>query len=167
MANVVTHHHACILLVSIALTACGGGEAELDPCKLDGQPPRVVVGEGRTAYAALADGAVMPIEPGPQGGHHVWVALRTQGLGSRGSIISITGQVAEIPASVGPFDTIFQLRPVADGWCEVSGVRFQVDQQLPVTALDGRVMSLTARVSDKTGDAAADTRNVVLARQAR
>lgn len=164
MANIEAHH-ACIILLT-ALNACGGETgAEVDPCKLDGQQPLVVVGEGRDAYAPLAEGAVMPIEAGPQGGHHVWVALRTKGLGSRGSVISITGRADEIPATVGPFNTIFELHPAADGWCEVSGVRFQIDQEIPVEMFDGKMMSLTARVSDKASAAAEDTRDVILTLQ--
>jgi hypothetical protein len=163
MANVEAHQVCTILL--IACGACGGDPTpDVDPCKLAGQSPTVVVGIGQDEYAALSEGATMPVEAGPQGGHHIWVALRTMGLGARGTIISITGRVDSIPATIGPFDTIFQLEPTADGWCEVSGIRFQIDQALSVDQLDGRMMQLTARLRDKVGASAEETRGVVLRR---
>lgn len=163
MARNVAHHLGAMLLFA-SLGACGETEGEADPCKPDGQEAVVVVGEGSEVYAPLAEGDVMAVEAGPQGGHHVWVALRARGLESRGSLISVTGRAEAISATVGPFATILELHPAEDGWCEVAGVRFQVDQEVPMEALDGQTMSLTAEVRDEAGAVADDTREVVLVR---
>ena len=52
-----------------------------DACKasLD-QPASLTVGQGQTFYADITDNQVLTWEKGPQGGHHVWIALRMIGI---------------------------------------------------------------------------------------
>ena len=52
-----------------------------DACKarLD-SAPMVNVGEGQLAWHAVTDNQVLQWEKGPQGGHHIWIALRLTGL---------------------------------------------------------------------------------------
>lgn len=144
-----------------ALAACGASAAP-DVCKRAGVPAAVELGAGRASYAALASGEMLAVEAGPQGGHHVWLALRTQGLATETSFITVTGQVEAIAASVGPFETHFELQPADGAWCEVSGIRFQIDQQRPVADFAGQTMRITVRVHDVDGAEATDARDAVL-----
>jgi hypothetical protein len=55
--------------------------ASLDPCEAAADfPPTLTVSEGRGDFVPITDGAVLTLEPGPQGGEHVWISLRATGL---------------------------------------------------------------------------------------
>lgn len=56
----------------LALLGCGSAEGT--------EALVLVLGQGETAYAELDDGTELPLVAGPQGGHHVWIALRAEGL---------------------------------------------------------------------------------------
>ncbi len=69
-----------------------------DICKPTGSgPPVVSVGEGQSDYLPTMDGDVAQVEAGPQGGHHVWIAIRMKGLLQSGSITAVTGH---FPSSI-------------------------------------------------------------------
>ncbi len=68
-----------VLALLLALVGCSS-----DPCA-DGVVPWIEIGEGWTGFADLADGATLQVERGSQGGQHVWLSLRGDGMhpGSR------------------------------------------------------------------------------------
>src|SRR5260221_2938654 len=67
-------------------------DATIDARELDGvckttlgAAPDVVVGQGQSDYLPLADLDQVYVEAGPQGGHHIWIALRMKNLLQSGS----------------------------------------------------------------------------------
>jgi hypothetical protein len=69
------------LLFSAALAAalaCGKAPDPIEPPD-SGPLARVEVGTGTGSFVALKDGDPVNIVKGPQGGHHIWGALRCSG----------------------------------------------------------------------------------------
>lgn len=78
-------------LCAVAVLGCegpstgdGGLDAGADAAACSGAPAEVELGTGNDSsfrgYRALADGAEVYLVPGPQGGQHIWVALRGRGF---------------------------------------------------------------------------------------
>lgn len=133
-----------------------------DPCK-PGGAPEVIVGEGQGDYLPLADGDVVQVEAGPQGGYHVWVAYRAKNLTRAGSITRVTGTVAALSYETNPYQVIFSLDLDEGGYCELHGLRFQIDSaDMPVASLLGHTLDITVEVTDQDGDVGVGTRTVVL-----
>ncbi len=63
-----------LLSVFVLLAACGGpptsGDVSLE------------LGTGESEFAPLVDYQEAPLVAGPQGGHHVWISFRAEGLSS-------------------------------------------------------------------------------------
>ena len=134
-----------------------------DPCKpAGGGAPVVIVGEGQGDYLPTMDGVIAQVEAGPQGGHHIWVAIRVKNLARSGSITSITGHFPDLGIDVGPFDVIFTFEPDEGGHCKLYGLRFQLDQDHDIQTLLGHPLEVTAKVTDPEEDIGQGTRLVVL-----
>ena len=136
----------------LALPECAGG------------PTIVTVGEGQSDYLPTMDGDVAQVEAGPQGGHHIWVAIRVKGLLQSGSITSITGHFPELNLDVGPYQVIFTLDQDEGGYCKLYGLRFQLDQTTPIDQLLGKTLEMQVKVTDKDGDVGVGKRTVVLSK---
>lgn len=138
-------------------------ESQADICKpANPGPPTLIIGEGQADYLPLADGEVDQVEAGPQGGHHIWVALRMKNLRQSGSITSITGYQKDLDAHIGPFDVIFDFDQDEGGYCKLYGLRFQLDQSLPIDMLLGKKLDVTVTVTDKDGSVGTATKTVQL-----
>lgn len=135
----------------------------VDTCKPeDAGDAVVVVGEGQADYLPMDDGALAQVEAGPQGGHHIWVALRVKNLTQSGSITSLTGHFPELGYDVGPFNVIFTFDPDEGGYCKLYGLRFQLDTDHDIQELLGKTFEVTATVNDKDGDVGKGTKTVTL-----
>lgn len=135
----------------------------VDICKpQNGGDPIVVVGEGQADYLPLEDGAVAQVEAGPQGGHHIWVAVRLKNLTQSGSITSLTGHLPELGYDVGPFNVIFTFDPDEGGYCKIYGLRFQLDTDHDIQELLGHTLELQASIKDKDGDTGTGKRTIKL-----
>ena len=122
-----------VLAFAAATTACDttdllygtGGSAPVLPPEPVGTPAAwtVEVGTGETGYAPLGDGDLVAKQRGPQGGYHVWVALRVGGklpsgvdveltVTSNGAIVSRAISESSPAPEPAPstFSTIFGLR---------------------------------------------------------
>jgi hypothetical protein len=99
-----------------------------DICKpLNGGPPVVFVGTGQSDYLPLTDGQTIQAEQGPQGGHHVWVALRQKNVKQSGSTTTITS-VQPSTGLVGPRTAFaFTFDQGEGGFCKLAGLRYQLD----------------------------------------
>jgi hypothetical protein len=138
-------------------------QASDDPCKpLDGGAPVVIVGQGQDDYVPMTDGATAQVYQGPQGGHHIWVAILDKNLAQTGSITSVTGHFPDLDIDVGPFDVIFTFDVDQGGYCELFGLRFQLDQVEPIAELLGHPLDVTVTVTDPTMAVGVGTRHVVL-----
>ncbi|MEZ4300299.1 MAG: hypothetical protein R3B70_35465 [Polyangiaceae bacterium] len=135
----------------------------IDTCKPQGaDDPIVVVGEGQADYLPTTDGQVAQVEAGPQGGHHIWVAVRVKNLTQAGSITSLTGHFPDLGYDVGPFNVIFTFDPDEGGYCKIYGLRFQLDSVHAIEEMLGKTLELTATITDKDGDVGTGTRTVKL-----
>ena len=137
-----------------------------DICKPTGSgPPVVSVGEGQSDYLPTMDGAVAQVEAGPQGGHHIWIAVRMKGLLQSGSITAVTGHFPELDTDIGPFQVIFTFDQDEGGYCKLYGLRFQLDQTVPVDQVLGKTLEVQVKVTDKEGAVGIGKRTIVLSKQ--
>ena len=137
-----------------------------DICKPTGAgAPMVIVGEGQADYLPTMDGVVAQVEAGPQGGHHIWIAVRMKGLLQSGSITAVTGHFPELDQDIGPFQVIFTFDQDEGGYCKLYGLRFQLDQTRPVDQVLGKTLDVQVKVTDKEGAVGIGKRSVVLSKQ--
>jgi hypothetical protein len=136
-----------------------------DICKpAGGGVPVITVGEGQADYLPTMDGDVAQVEAGPQGGHHIWVAIRMKNLSQSGSITSITGHFPDLGIDVGPFNVIFTFEQDEGGFCKLYGLRFQLDQANDITTLLGHPLDVKVTVTDPEQDVGIGKRSVVLSK---
>ncbi|AUX20078.1 hypothetical protein SOCEGT47_005410 [Sorangium cellulosum] len=134
-----------------------------DACKTpDSGAPAVMIGQGESGFAPLEEGEVVSIEAGPQGGHHVWLALRVTGLRQMGSRLRVGGHYPELGVELLPFSAHITLHRAGQGLCGIHGVRFQVDRGLLVESVRGRALDIDIAVEDPNGDVATAARRVVI-----
>ncbi|WP_437798610.1 hypothetical protein [Sorangium sp. So ce693] len=134
-----------------------------DACKTPSSgAPAVVIGQGQDAFTSLEHGEVVPIEAGPQGGHHVWLALRVTGLRQMGSRLTVEGYFPELEFELLPFTAQVTLHKIGEGRCEIDGVRFQVDRGLPVETIRGQALDIEISLEDPNGDVGTATQRVVI-----
>jgi len=133
-----------------------------DICKPNDGPPVVFVGKGQSDYLSTKDYDVAQVEAGPQGGHHIWIALRMKNLRQSGSITTLTGLIQELNLEISPFTVIFTFDPDEGGYCKLYGLRFQLDGSVDVSQVLGKTLRVDASVKDKDGDVGQGSRWVKL-----
>lgn len=137
--------------------ATGGADA----CKAAGAAPEVTVGAGQADYLPTKDGDVAQVEAGPQGGYHVWVAIRVRGLRQSSSVTTVTGTIADY--ELAPFAVVFTFEPSEGGACELYGLRFRIDDDThEVETLLGQELHLQVQVKDTDGTVGSGSRIVRL-----
>lgn len=142
--------------------APGWGNGGPDACKA-GDAPEVVVGAGQADYLPTKDGDVAQVEAGPQGGYHVWIALRVRGLRQSSSVTTVTGSIPSLDYDVAPFAVVFTFEPSEGGACELYGLRFRIDDPThPVEQLLGQELHLQVQVKDTDGTVGSGSRIVRL-----
>jgi len=135
-----------------------------DACKTPASgAPAVVIGKGESAFAPLEDSEVVSIEAGPQGGHHVWLALRVNGLRQMGSRLKVGGTFPDLAYELPPFTSRITLRKAGGDHCEIHGVRFQVDQGIAVEAVRGQTLDIKVVLEDPNGDVATAMKRAAIA----
>ncbi len=141
-----------------------------DPCKSSlaaGGDAIVTVGEGQTFFRFVDDLTVLGWEKGPQGGHHVWIALRMRGLRMQGTIITIDMEDVKDPAKpilVNHSRLIYDFDRDEGGFCTRAGLRMQLDNAGGVTLaeLQGHPIKVTVTLFDPDGARATDTLTIVV-----
>jgi hypothetical protein len=136
-----------------------------DVCKpLGAGAPIVQVGTGQTDYLPLTDGQTVQMEQGPQGGHHVWIAVRQENLKQMGSTTTITS-VQPTTGLKGPETAfVFTFNPDQGGFCKLSGLRYQLD----IDGTDyhmflGQPLDLTVVIADASGATGTGTAHIDIA----
>ena len=133
--------------------AAGWATGAPDICKpANAGAPAVQVGTGQTDYLPVIAGQTVQMEQGPQGGHHVWIAVRQQNLKQSGSVTTISSVV---PATglAGPRSSFaFTFDADEGGFCKLFGLRYQLD----VDGADyhqfiGRPLDVTVTIEDASG----------------
>lgn len=128
-------------------------QTEPDSCsKPSGGPPQVFVGTGQTDYLALASGAEVRAETGPQGGHHIWIAVRMTQLNQNGTTITVTGVQPDTGLKAPRTSVVFSFEPDEGGFCKVYGIRYQLDAEgQAIESFLGHPLDVTAELRDRTG----------------
>ena len=135
-----------------------------DPCKpAGGGDPVVVVGQGQADYLPMEDGEVAQVEAGPQGGYHIWIAIRIKNLTQSSSVTEVTGTFPELGFDAAPYKVIFTFDQDEGGFCKLPGLRFRLDTpEHPIEELLGKQVQVRVEVTDKAGDVGEGTRLVQL-----
>ncbi len=109
-------------------------------------PPAVLLGTGEKCYLPLAPSQTVPIVGGPQGGFHIWVALRSTGLGDEVLAKMRVLDKADDGAItlVDPIERMVELCAVGEGWHEAARLFAQLDAYTPeeVEPFVGRTIKL-------------------------
>jgi hypothetical protein len=104
------------------------------------------------------------VEAGPQGGHHIWIAILMKNLLRSGSRTTVTGVAQSTATQIAPYEVIFTFDPAEGGWCKLFGLRFQLDANgVDYVPLLGHELDVTVFVADRAGDMAQGARRVMLA----
>ncbi|AUX46705.1 hypothetical protein SOCE26_082140 [Sorangium cellulosum] len=137
--------------------------SEADVCKPAGAgAPVVIVGEGQADYFPLDELDEVQVEAGPQGGYHIFVAIRLKNLRRSGSITAVSGAVPELDYTIDPLRTIFTFDQDEGGYCKLSGLRFRLDGERRIEELLGKVVDVEVTVTDSEGDTGTGKRKVTL-----
>ena len=133
-----------------------------DICKpANAGPPVVQVGTGQTDYLPLTSGQSVQMEQGPQGGHHIWIAVRQQNIAQTGSITTITS-VQPSTGLAGPkMAFVFDFQQDQGNFCKLAGLRYQLD----IDGTDyhlflGQPLTVTVTITDAAGATGTGTANV-------
>lgn len=135
-----------------------------DPCK-PGGPPSASLGTGQTDFGSITPEQELALERGPQGGHHLWVALRMKNLTQSGTRTEVSatepGGIQARPAAFA-----FAYEKDEGGFCKLYGLRYQVDAGGDVNVRDflGKSLVLGAKLSDPSGATAETSVTVRIAK---
>jgi hypothetical protein len=127
-----------------------------DVCwKKDAGPPVVQPGTGQTDFALLTDGQVLTPERGPQGGHHLWVAVRMKNMRQSGTTVTLTAEQPGTELKVPPTSFVFAFEPAGEGFCKLYALRLQLDNSsVPVARFLGKPLDLHVALADTNGTTA-------------
>lgn len=99
-------------------SGAGGQPSDCDP---PSEPSAFAIGSGEKCFEPLADGAVVPLISGPQGGYHLWVAV---GCEDCAPVASLEWGVDD-PATGEPFANTYPSQanvPLAGAWPQAAGL---------------------------------------------
>ena len=136
-----------------------------DICKpANAGPPVVQVGTGQTDYLPLTDGQTVEVEQGPQGGHHIWIAVRQQNIKQTGSTTTITS-VQPTTNLAGPqMAFVFTFQQDEGNFCKLSGLRYQLDLDgTDYHLFLGQPLDVTVVIADASGTKGTGTAHVNIA----
>lgn len=133
-------------------SACGNGPSG-----------SVIAGTGQANMVVLNDNDTLQVECGPQGGHHLWMALSMKDIAQMGTTTTFS---ASQPAASGgvtipPTAYPYSYSPGANGSCELTGLRFQLDAGgVNIKDVLGKPLDIKVLLEDKAGHKATITRHV-------
>lgn len=140
----------CGWVLALALIACGPAPSG---------PLEVELGTGEVAFEGLEGGERLPLVAGPQGGHHVWVSFRAQGLESARAFLTIDAiplTSTEPPPRRSPVRV--QMSRAGEGF-EYVGWPAQLDDP---GCLVGERVILRITLEDEGGRSGSDEREIVV-----
>ncbi|MBL0196282.1 MAG: hypothetical protein IPQ09_19060 [Myxococcales bacterium] len=139
-----------------------------DPCRpANAGPPEIAIGKGQTDYSSLAPNETLKMELGPQGGHHIWIAVRLRNLKQAGSRTALSAVQPTTGLKATPTAFVFTLDTDEGGYCKLYGLRFQLDAGgdlgTAYKAFLGKPLDVTVEVTDVAGRTATATQRVNIA----
>jgi hypothetical protein len=136
-----------------------------DVCK----PPHagaatLTIGTGQTDFVDIKDGQTLTPEKGPQGGHHLWLAVLQKNLKQNGSTVTITAEQPGTGLKVPPTAFVFPFEAADHGACKLYGLRLQLDNaSVPVQKFLGQPLDVHVLVADPEGQTAEASIHVAVA----
>ncbi len=128
--------------------------------------PVLALGKGRSCFTPLEAGEVLPIVFGPQGGFHVWLALRFGGLDAGTARVSmrLLDDEAQPFGLEDPYEPYVRSCDAGLGYYEVAPLYGLLAATFPGEAdgYVGRTMHLAARIEDAEGRHAEAESQIVL-----
>jgi hypothetical protein len=136
-----------------------------DLCKpRNAGPPTVQVGTGQTGYAPLAPNQMLQAEAGPQGGHHIWIAVRMKNLKQAGSTTRISAVQPGTGTVIPPSTFAFTFERDEGGYCRLYGLRYQLDNGgIDYTQFLGKPLDVTTTIVDSVQGTATSTVRIQVA----
>lgn len=127
-----------------------------DLCRpLNAGPAEVVVGSGQSDFLPIVNGQKLQAEKGPQGGHHVYVAIRMKNLKQSGSITTISAVQPGTNVSIPPTAFVFTFDKDEGGYCKLFGLRYQLDNAgIDYMQFLGKPLDISVTVKDRDGGTA-------------
>jgi hypothetical protein len=124
-----------------------------DICKpANAGPPVVQVGTGQTDYLPVTDGQTVQAEQGPQGGHHIWIAVRQQNIKQSGSTTTITSVQPGTNLAGPRMAFVFTFQPDEGNFCKLYGLRYQLDLDgTDYHLFLGQPLDVTVTIADQSG----------------
>jgi len=153
------------IVLAIAALACDPAP-EPPPITPTGCPindnPSFELGTGEASFEAIRDGQELSMIPGPQGGCHFWLSVRTLGFAERRLNIRYDVQYAATGTTTGSQSSLrVRLRPVegdTDGRCEYVGYTAFLIRPWVFRA---REVALDVIVTDDLGRSATTSKRVM------
>lgn len=136
-----------------------------DACKPEGSTPTVEIGTGEDTWSPLLPGGDLDLVLGPQGGYHLWLAVRAGGLHQSGSLTSLRIAAEDGSLDLGEQTWSNALVPDGDA-CRLVGLQYVTPAEYwsfeGIQALLSLPVRVDARVVDERGDVALATAHGVL-----
>ncbi len=127
-------------------------------------PPTVIIGTGQTGYTPLAVGQTLQAEAGPQGGHHIWIAVRMKNMKQAGSTTQVSAVQPGTGTPIPPSSFAFTFDPDEGGYCKLYGLRYQLDNGgIDYKQFLGKPLDVTTTVVDSIGQVASSTQHIQVA----
>jgi hypothetical protein len=151
------------LSAGAALAGCGdgggGGGTQVDCSAIKGTMASVQLGTGETSWQMIGDNMPLPIIKGPQGGYHIWGAVRVSNmdLTSLNLHFSHTVNGNEVGKADFPFD-------LSDSGGVKAGLTAFVgsgtDTNIDLDAITNKPDTFVVTVTDGCGNSATDTKTI-------
>ena len=116
--------------------------------------PHVILGTGQTDFLPITNGQTVQLEKGPQGGHHIWIAVRMRNLKQSGSTTTVTAIQPGTELTVPPTGVIFTFDRDEGGYCKQFGITFRLDSPTDLAFYKkflGKPLDVTVEVKDASG----------------
>jgi hypothetical protein len=124
----------------------------------------VQIGTGQTGFTPLAAGQTLQAEAGPQGGHHIWIAVRMKNMKQAGSTTQISAVQPETGTVISPSTFAFTFDRDEGGYCKLFGLRYQLDNGgIDYTQFLGKSLDVTTVVTDSLGEKATSSAHIQIA----
>jgi hypothetical protein len=136
-----------------------------DLCKAPGSGPAMVqIGTGQTGFTPLSPGQTLQAEAGPQGGHHIWIAVRMKNMKQAGSTTQISAVQQDTGTTIPPSTFAFTFDRDEGGYCKLFGLRYQLDNGgIDYTQFLGKPLDVTTVVTDSLGAKATSMAHIQVA----
>jgi hypothetical protein len=127
-------------------------------------PPAVQIGTGQTGYVPLSPGQTLQAEAGPQGGHHIWIAVRMKNMKQAGSTTKVSAVQPGTNTPIPPSSFAFTFDPDEGGYCKLYGLRYQLDNGgIDYVQFLGKPLDVTTTVVDALGQVSSSTAHIQVA----